>query len=299
MINGAIGRDLSQRLRERLEFIEFRLYWEGSINRNDLTDRFGISMPQATLDLKEYQSLAPESLVYDVTKRQYTVSPSFKPKLHPLSPYEYLSQLEDTIAGKKSLTINAPPETASIPSFTRSVNPEVLRAVLSAFRQKKCIEIVYQSPKSPESTSRWVHPLVMVHALNRWHVRTFCYFRNGFRSFVLGRIIEITGCKEETEAIPKDEHWEAIVDVVFTPSPQLPTKAANIIEQDYDMTNGKVTVKVRRALLEYFLLENLLLKSKTAEPGENAPLREDNGQVAIQNVKAVQNELKMLRKNPT
>jgi len=292
------GSDLSQRLRERLEFIEFRLYWEGSINRNDLRDRFGISMPQATLDLKEYQVLAPDNLVYDVTKRHYSSSSFFTPKLSPPSPHEYLSRLEDQIAGKEPLALSSPPATAFIPSFTRSVNPEVLRAVLSAFRQKKRIEIVYQSPKSPESTSRWVYPLVMVHALNRWHVRTFCHLRNGFRSFVLGRIVKITGCKDETDAIPKDEHWESIVNVVFTPSLQLTTNAAKIIEQDYNMVNGTVIVKVRRALLEYFLLENLLLKSKTAEPGENAPIRKDNGQVVIQNVKAVQNELQTLRKAP-
>ena len=39
----------------RLEFIDFRLYWEGRINRSDLIDFFGISVPQASLDLAKYQ----------------------------------------------------------------------------------------------------------------------------------------------------------------------------------------------------------------------------------------------------
>ena len=36
---------------KRLEFIEFRLYWEACINRADITDQFGVSVPQASKDL--------------------------------------------------------------------------------------------------------------------------------------------------------------------------------------------------------------------------------------------------------
>ncbi|MES2390903.1 MAG: hypothetical protein V4555_04635, partial [Acidobacteriota bacterium] len=34
----------------RLEFIEFRLQWEGRVNRSDLVNYFSISVPQASLD---------------------------------------------------------------------------------------------------------------------------------------------------------------------------------------------------------------------------------------------------------
>ena len=44
---------------QRLEFIEFRLYWEGKLNRRDLIDFFGISTPQASLDLARYMEFAP------------------------------------------------------------------------------------------------------------------------------------------------------------------------------------------------------------------------------------------------
>jgi hypothetical protein len=31
---------------QRLEFIEFRLFWEGGLNRSDITEQFGVSIPQ-------------------------------------------------------------------------------------------------------------------------------------------------------------------------------------------------------------------------------------------------------------
>ena len=38
----------------RYEFIEFRLYWQGRINRSDLMEVFGISVQQASKDLSNY-----------------------------------------------------------------------------------------------------------------------------------------------------------------------------------------------------------------------------------------------------
>ena len=50
---------------KRLEFIEFRLYWEGGINRADITGQFGVSVPQASKDLNLYVAKAPGNLFYD------------------------------------------------------------------------------------------------------------------------------------------------------------------------------------------------------------------------------------------
>ena len=43
----------------RLQFIEFRLFWEGTLNRADLADSFRVSAAQATADLQRYAALAP------------------------------------------------------------------------------------------------------------------------------------------------------------------------------------------------------------------------------------------------
>lgn len=110
--------------------------------------------------------------------------------------------------------------------------------------------------------------------------------------------MKVTDRTEENEEIPRDIHWDKKVRIVFVPSKGLNKRAASIIKQDYDMKKGKAIVWVRRALLEYFLLENGLLKSKTAEPGENAEIRGDNGQIAIHNARQIRMELKSLRAKP-
>ena len=61
----------------RLEFIDFRLYWEGRINRIDLKNFFGISIPQASADLRKYQELAPKNIDYDKKNKHYFATEKF------------------------------------------------------------------------------------------------------------------------------------------------------------------------------------------------------------------------------
>ena len=64
---------------KRLEFIEFRLFWEGGINRADIIDQFGVSVPQASKDLTLYEKKAPGNLHYDKSAKRYRASDDFKP----------------------------------------------------------------------------------------------------------------------------------------------------------------------------------------------------------------------------
>jgi hypothetical protein len=52
--------DLRWGVEQRLEFIEFRLFWEGHVNRIDLMDQFGVSVNQASMDLNRYVGFAPD-----------------------------------------------------------------------------------------------------------------------------------------------------------------------------------------------------------------------------------------------
>ena len=63
---------------QRLEFIEFRLFWEGYVNRSDLMEQFGLSVNQASADLNRYIGFAPDNMVYDKSARTYVRGLDFK-----------------------------------------------------------------------------------------------------------------------------------------------------------------------------------------------------------------------------
>jgi hypothetical protein len=56
--------ELSWGVERRLEFIEFRLFWEGRVNRSDLMEVFGVSVNQASTDLNRYLGMAPNNMLY-------------------------------------------------------------------------------------------------------------------------------------------------------------------------------------------------------------------------------------------
>jgi len=70
-------------IEQRLEFIEFRLFWEGHVNRIDVMQQFGVSVNQASSDLNRYIALAPDNMVYDKSARTYVRGPDFDCKFRP------------------------------------------------------------------------------------------------------------------------------------------------------------------------------------------------------------------------
>ncbi|WFB36809.1 WYL domain-containing protein [Kiritimatiellota bacterium B12222] len=279
---------------ERLNFIEYRLYWDGEISRNDLIEKFQISPAQATLDLKSYQEAAPKNIEYSVTSKRYIPKRSFKPKFIAPDAAEYLSSLLKAPTTRNSEKDSFSPTTEALPIFIRRIEPSTLQAVVQAMKQSSVIKLDYQSPFRPATGLRRVYPLAFVFVLGRWHLRAYCFERKDFRSFVLGRIIKVHDVGELTESLPPDMHWAEIVEILIKPSKSLTNENRTIIEQDYHMTNGLAKISVRRALLKYFLFENKFSKGSLSEPSHELDLVEDNEVIALENPIQIKAELKIL-----
>ena len=56
---------------QRLSWIEETLQVFGYINREHLERKFGISTPQATNDLREFQRLFPHAVTYNASRKRY------------------------------------------------------------------------------------------------------------------------------------------------------------------------------------------------------------------------------------
>lgn len=55
----------------RLDYIAWCLKARGSIRRDDLMRVFGVSMPQASTDLGEFDRAHPGAMIYDKSSKQY------------------------------------------------------------------------------------------------------------------------------------------------------------------------------------------------------------------------------------
>jgi hypothetical protein len=265
---------------QRLEFIEFRLLWEGRVNRSDLIGAFGISVPQSTLDFREYLERASGNMDYDKRRKFYFPTAAFKPKFISASAEGYLSQL---LALQTSGEIQRPlaligdiPPFDILPTMERRVDVDTLQKLLKATRGGLSLEINYQSLASESPGWRRISPHALVSDGSRWHVRAFCHIKKQFRDFVLGRIINIRNEQPSEVFQADDEEWNETVSVSIAPNPALSADQQKIIERDYAMKQGISVITIRKALL--FYLERQL---KIDEGDEKPPAAQ---QVVIVNV---------------
>lgn len=242
---------------QRLEFIEFRLFWEGGVNRSDLIEQFGVSVPQASNDLTAYRELAPENVAYDLSGKRYVPASGFRPKFLKPNPDRYLAQLKamsDGILDIDDTWLSRQPDTGVFPIPTRRIEPAVLRAVLGAVRNKCAVNVQYQStsPENPDPIWRWISPHAFGFDGLRWHVRAFCHRDNRFKDFILGRCLAAGEHGPPASTAESDWQWQTFFEVVLQPNPDLTDSQRRAIALDYNMSDGKVTVHVRFALLYYF-----------------------------------------------
>jgi predicted DNA-binding transcriptional regulator YafY len=240
----------------RYEFMEFRLYWQGNINRSDLMEAFGISVQQASKDFANYIEGRKSNLSYDKRQRTYLRGKNFRPRYFQPDSAEYFAQLqavEHGLVPEAQSWISFFPGYAATPIPARGVDPQVLRDVLSAIREKAALRITYQSMSRPEPTARWIEPHALAFDGFRWHARALCQNDGVFKDFLLSRIVEVG---EQVVAISdagQDEAWNSEVILEIGPHPALSGTQRRAIEMDYGMIDAKAQIVVRKALLFYAL----------------------------------------------
>lgn len=253
----------------RLEFIDFRLRWDGRLNRSDLTDFFGISVPQASLDISRYSELAPSNLAYDRSSRIYVATDDFSPLYSSSDAGRYLNELlvqaGGVDAGGSSFLAWTPP-VATVPSPGRTFRIDVLVALLKAIRDGSAIHVHYQSMTRPHPTLRTLSPHALAHDGFRWHARAYCHTREEFRDFVIARMLEVTGSDSVAVGSDRDVEWHNIVPLVLAPHPKLSEPHKHTIELDFGMHDGQVEFQCRQAFLFYALRHLRLDLEGTAPP---------------------------------
>ena len=241
---------------QKLQFIEFRLFWEGHVNRGDLIDKFGISQNQASGDLNRYIALAPDNMVYDKSGKSYVRSSSFKPLFLKPDASQYLAQVRSVAEGivaPEDAWIGNLPTFDATPSPARGIDPTVLRSIVIAIRRREAVEVRYQSMSSPDPEWRWIAPHALAFDGFRWHARSFCEKSGEYRDFVISRIIDTRQSRSTEMQATADVAWDEIVALEIGPHSELSPNQKRVIELDYGMQNGRVVIPVRRALLYYAL----------------------------------------------
>lgn len=254
----------------RLEFIEFRLFWEGGVNRSDIIAMFDVSVPQASKDLTLYQGRAPQNAIYDKSAKRYVAGPQFSPIFLKPDPDAYLSRLRSLAEGLTEPAeswIASPPETDIALSPRRQVDIAVLQAVLGAVRKSQSLEVRYQSMSRERADPLWrrMTPHAFGYDGFRWHVRAYCHIDHKFKDFLLPRILGVRDPSDPGSSPAQDTQWNERFEVEIGPHPDLTPSQKAVVAKDFGMKNDRAVLTVRYAMLFYVLKRLGLLGDATKQ----------------------------------
>ncbi|MFC3086703.1 WYL domain-containing protein [Tabrizicola soli] len=270
----------------RLEFLEFRLFWEGGVNRADLIEMFGVSVPQASKDLTLYQEKAPGNAFYDKSARRYVAGAGFRPVFLDPDPDAWLLRLRSAAEGFADAGANwlaAPPEADIALTPRRKVDTAALRGILAALREGASLEILYQSmsPARPDPVWRRISPHAFGYDGFRWHVRAWCHETGKFKDFLLPRVLDIGGRGAAGASGEQDRLWHDHFDIVITPHPKLSAGQQAVVARDYGMVDGRAALTTRYAMLFYVLKRlGLLEDARSRDPRTQHIVAESDAAVA-------------------
>lgn len=266
-------------VRRRLEFIDFRLFWDGRFNRSDLADTFGISTQQASADIAQYEKLAARNLHYDRTEKAYTRTEVFSPAFIGETIERYLLQLvaiENRWMRPEDTWFDTIPPVEVLTLGRRPTDPTVLLRVLDAIRKKLEIDIGYASLTGSTQPSRTIAPHALSHSAGRWYVRSWSRDHNDFRDYNLNRIASVTGHRPASIDPTLDFEWVHIINLVIVPNPRLSAERQAAVAAEHGMTDGRLTRPCRLSLSFYLMSEYNL----DVEPGVLMPEKQ---QIILQN----------------
>jgi predicted DNA-binding transcriptional regulator YafY len=260
-------------IERRLEFVEFRLFWEGGVNRSDIVEEFGVSVPQASKDLALYQEQAPDNIVYDRSEKRYFASDAFRPRFIELDAAAYLDHLAprpSATGAKLESSVRRSLFADRLPIPERRIVANTLRGLLEAVRGNRSIEILYQSMSGarPEPLWRRVSPHAFASDGLRWHTRAYCHIDQKFKDFILSRCLDCRNLGEAGSLSESDQLWNSYFQVVLSPNPKLTASQQGVVAQDFAMVNGRVVVPVRHAMLYYFTKRLRLDVTSSDDPRE-------------------------------
>lgn len=242
---------LSRAQRERLAYIEFRLYFLGEARRQDLIQRFGIAPAVATRDFAQYRDTFPENINFDSKTKRYVLGDGFSAAFRHASERVLTALSQGFGEGGSSMGALLACE---LPLTLNNPSIDILAPVTRAIYNKKAVRMEYKSFTSG-ATVREIIPFALVNDGLRWHVRAYDRKSSEFRDFVLTRMLATTSVDnspiESHELAGADIQWNRIVELDLVPHPN--QEHSQIIEGDYGMIAGVLRINVRAATAGYVL----------------------------------------------
>lgn len=296
-----VGEQLRWGVRQRLEFIDFRLFWDGRLNRSDVASTFGISPQQASADVGRYGEIAPGNFAYDRAEKAYRRTDNYEPRFIGDSVEPHLLQLvaiqNGWMQAEKTWFDAMPP--VEVTGLRRSpMDPTVLLRILDAVNTRSEIDIEYGSLTGSVQPERTIAPHALAYSAGRLYVRSWSARHNDFRDYSLNRISVASGSRPSPVDPSLDFEWIHMKNLIILPNPRLSKERQAAVAWEHGMTDGRLVLPCRLSLSYYLMAEhNLEIEPGVLEPTKQQIVLENREEVIQARAMARQMSIEALERS--
>ena len=288
----ADGERLRWGVRRRLEFIDFRLFWDGRFNRSDMAATFGISPQQASADVGQYEKIAPDNLAYNPTEKAYMRTDRFEPAFIDDAIEPQLLQLvaiENGWLRAEDTWFHAIPPIEATILRRRPTPPTVLMRLLDAIHNHLEVDIHYASLTGSVQPTRTIAPHALSYSAGRWYLRSWSKRHNDFREYSLNRIGAVSSSRPSSVDPALDYEWTHKLNLLILPNPGLSAERQATVAWEHGMNDGRLIFPCRLSLSFHLMSEHNL----DVAPGILDPAKQ---QIVLENREEVIQAREMARR---
>lgn len=271
--------NLKWSVRRRLEHIDLLLAWDGYFGRQQLTDFFDISEPQASADIKLYQEKAVGNIIYNMNKKRYEPSTEFEPYFLNISSQRHLNSLylrESGVIDDSLFPYSFRPPVEILTVARSAPSSDLLFAIIRAIRTKKYFSANYQSMTREELSRRNLAPHAIFWSNNNWYIRAHCLLRQDYINLSIPRIRTFEFSDENAPDQNDDKKWNQKIRVNIRPHSLLSEAQQKAVALEFGMRGAKKVFEVRKCLLFFFVNSQNLNPTKYSDKPKEALIEIEN-----------------------
>jgi len=263
---------ISKQIQARFKVIEYMVYWEGGVNATRLSNYFGIGVNVITSVLAKYRQMHPENISFDSKDPEKICVPqnAFEPHYISTSWDDYINTILTNNSAYVVKTYGTDSFLNSLPSLQKP-KPNITRVILKAIRTGRKIKLKYKSRSTPSGSIRTIAPHALACDGLRWHCRAYCYKRERFSDFNLGRMESVELMEKSDIHKKEDTYWFTFVNVLIGPHPDLNEDEQQLVLNDFNY-DEPFEMLIRGALVDYTLQFYRIAKSATHGDKRATPL---------------------------
>ena len=258
--------------------------WEGQMSRRRVIQALGATAIRASQRIRELRDELPHWFSWDSKTRSYLTTAIAYQEAEKdlvsedsdlqLSAYLAESDIYPDLAAKAG-------QVSIAPWGFSQVKPYIFSRLRLAIDGAQRIELIYRSMRHPEPHVRTVEPHSIVKAGRRWHLRGYCIEVQGYRDFVLGRIVRATVLNEASlTTADEDLEWSQVVPVRLQAHPRLNEGQREVVGMECFEGAAARVLRCRGALVPYLAQE---LRLATNLERDHPP----EFQLAVENIEEV------------